>query len=113
MIVTTFAVGGISNVSIPVTCRTNKAGQEQQDVEEPDEAEEEGHVDAALIDHPLFHIYGVEAVGEGAEQRECIADGYFGACFKGEGSSTFVVLVWLGHVDGGDDGYPGKRGKDA
>ena len=77
---------------------------EQEDVEEPDEAKEEGHVDPALVAHPLLHVYGVKAVCEGAEQSERIADGYFGAGLEGERSAAFVVFVWASHVYGGDDG---------
>ena len=85
-----------------------KGGPEQEYVEEADEAEEEGHVDPALVGaHPFLHVDGVEAVCEGAEESEGVADGDFSAGLEGKGSTAFVVLVGAGHVDGRDDGDPG------
>lgn len=57
---------------------------EQEKVEEADEAEEKGHVDAGFVADLLLHDDRVDAVHDGAEGGHCVAEGDFGGGFVRE-----------------------------
>lgn len=89
----------------------DEEGPEQQHVPQPDEAEKQGHVDAALVAEAVLHHDGVAAVGDGADEGEDVADGDLRRRFVWERASVLVRVA--GDVDAGDEGYAGERGEDA
>ena len=67
-------------------------GEEQDEVAEPDEAEEERHVELERLaaDGGAFEGYGVGAVDDGGEEGEGVAEEEFRGGFGGEGVGEVV-----------------------
>lgn len=89
-----------------------KARPEEEDVQEADQAEEEGHVDAGFVADARFHEHRVDAVHDGAHEREAVADGELPGGFFGKVAAVVGVVVAAAEVDGADEGDAGEGGED-
>lgn len=87
-------------------------GPQQGNVEEADEAEEQGHVDAVLVADALLHDDDVEAVDDGADEGHGVADGDLPLALVGEVAAV-VVVVGARQVDHGDEDDARERGQHA
>lgn len=88
-----------------------EARPEEHEIAAPEQAEEEGHVDPALVAYAFRESDGVAAVEHRAEYRHGVARRDFAWRFEGEGAA--VVCVFARDVDGGDEDNADEGGHDA